>query len=283
MIVQNNIKEFVEEIKREQYLKGIPKILYKYRSWDTKYDKSLLLNQELYFASPDQFNDPFDCNIPLLFDEEELAPDKIFLDTLELARKMHPLKSEIELHEITFQHHKNNYLADKSYIQEIAKANRNEINNNFGVLSLTEDETNFLMWSHYTNSHTGYCIGFDTLKLHQKSSGMVEPVLYKKEVPKVPFFNDSKEVLIKFLRIFLYTKSYIWSYEKEFRISKNAFARKVFKFPHDCVKEIIFGCLMKEDVKMGLIKTIENLYPKANIYEMSLSKELFEIEKVQIR
>ena len=34
-----------------------------------------------------------------------------------------------------------------------------------GILSLTTDNKNLLMWSHYTNNHKGYCLEFD-LNIH---------------------------------------------------------------------------------------------------------------------
>jgi len=41
-----------------------PGKVYKYRSWKNACHKNLLLYNELYFASPKDFNDPFDCRIP---------------------------------------------------------------------------------------------------------------------------------------------------------------------------------------------------------------------------
>ncbi|MEJ8827109.1 DUF2971 domain-containing protein [Variovorax humicola] len=34
-------------------------------------------------------------------------------------------------------------------------------NRNVGVLSLTEDPINELMWAHYANSHSGFAVGLD--------------------------------------------------------------------------------------------------------------------------
>ncbi len=41
----------------------IPQFLYKYKS--QQYLKSLQVNNELWFSSPQDFNDPFDCQITL--------------------------------------------------------------------------------------------------------------------------------------------------------------------------------------------------------------------------
>ena len=45
-----------------------PPKLYKYRDWDNKNHRKIL-NGELYFSSPLNFNDPFDCNISIAFEK----------------------------------------------------------------------------------------------------------------------------------------------------------------------------------------------------------------------
>ena len=40
--------------------------IYKYRSTN-QYTFDILNNSQLYFAHPDEFNDPFDCNLPLFY------------------------------------------------------------------------------------------------------------------------------------------------------------------------------------------------------------------------
>ena len=43
----------------------IPGILYKYRSVRNPHTKTMLCNRELYFPTPSEINDPFDCRIVL--------------------------------------------------------------------------------------------------------------------------------------------------------------------------------------------------------------------------
>lgn len=50
-----------------------PSVLYKYRNWEDDYHRRILTHNELYFASPDQFNDPFDSKIHV----REFSPSKI--------------------------------------------------------------------------------------------------------------------------------------------------------------------------------------------------------------
>ena len=39
-------------------------ILYKYRCWDDENHRRILEEGEIFFVSPKEFNDPFDCRIP---------------------------------------------------------------------------------------------------------------------------------------------------------------------------------------------------------------------------
>jgi len=43
--------------------KSAPAILYKYRDWNTKHHRRVLAHNEIYFASPQTLNDPFDIAI----------------------------------------------------------------------------------------------------------------------------------------------------------------------------------------------------------------------------
>ena len=58
----------------------IPKTLYKYRIWDEvgqekQLSRRILTDNEVYLASPDQFNDPFDGSLPFKYNKEELTKD----------------------------------------------------------------------------------------------------------------------------------------------------------------------------------------------------------------
>ena len=74
-----------------QFLENIPQPLYKYRVWEEpckekQFSRRLLTDNEVYLASADQFNDPFDGTLPFKYPKKELTPENIFL-------KLHPLHS----------------------------------------------------------------------------------------------------------------------------------------------------------------------------------------------
>lgn len=117
---------------------------------------------------------------------------------------------------------------------------KNRFSRKYGVLSLTRQPLNALMWSHYGDSHRGVVIGFDS-----ELSGFSDPekniipshygeVIYSATKPHkdLPIINEDELMSIgtelKFepntfnlaKRAFLY-KSIEWAYEEEVRIVKN--------------------------------------------------------------
>jgi len=45
-----------------------PKYLYKFRSFRHENHKRMLTDNEVFFPSPDKLNDPFDCRVPIRYD-----------------------------------------------------------------------------------------------------------------------------------------------------------------------------------------------------------------------
>ena len=75
----------------------LPSILYKYRDWTNKFHRRLISKQEIYFAKPSEFNDPFDGNIPIRWDlmTYEECVDK----NLELINTVHKDKDQRQVRE----------------------------------------------------------------------------------------------------------------------------------------------------------------------------------------
>ena len=195
------------------------KLCYKYREFSDNTDK-IILNSELYFASHNSFNDPFDCNLE--FREISSYSDEEF----EEHRK------EINIED----KNKHKYLEElrKKLISKKAKV---------GILCMSQDYKNILMWSHYAKNHEGLCFGFD-FRLFEDEKINSSQVRYQEnhEYELISFFNPPKGEI---KRMFT-TKSEFWSYEKEVRFFDfdNGIGAK--KFINECLKEIIFGCKADE-------------------------------------
>jgi len=227
-----------------------------------------LENELLRFTQPNDLNDPFECH-PIYPSKEE------YVDFLNKE-----LKEEIEkIKKGNLGKRRTNYYISNStekYNSEINKVRNNEkensreiyiqnsikdLNSKLGIFSLSRRWNSTLMWSHYTNSHEGFCIGFNKdldyfLKEDPNSSEpkyIFNPVIYGNDRIKVPLLKGKR---IDFNLLF--TKSEDWRYENEERLLAKLVNRKIvkdkdvkipiylFRVPHSLIKEIIVGVAMEQ-------------------------------------
>ena len=118
---------------------------------------------------------------------------------------------------------------EESLSKEIEKL-KQKINEIIGVTCFAERPDNVLMWSHYANKHTGFCVEYDFSKLKStEAKSMLFPVIYSKNRAVLPLglfdFSDIKNVKlvenslpIPEIVEALLIKSEVWQYEEEWRI-----------------------------------------------------------------
>lgn len=94
----------------------IPKVLYKYRDWGLKFNKSILENFEIYFSSPSQFNDPFDSTIPVRYDL--LSKSEIIKKSYELLKDEDPFLSRKAIRSESKSRLKSGYYKNKKSQKE---------------------------------------------------------------------------------------------------------------------------------------------------------------------
>ncbi len=159
-----------------------------------------LLARVVYFGSPKNFNDPYDCAISAIV--QELSEDGVtkLLSKIDAA---HIAAIEPNIGKILSQR-------AHATLQELSE----EFLQKRGVSCFSETNENLLMWSHYADSGMGMCLKFDTNDVIFKR---VHRVNYVEQFPAV----TADELLVdqNYSRIFeLYcTKSKDWSYEREWR------------------------------------------------------------------
>jgi hypothetical protein len=232
-----------------------PKVVYKYRNWNDKYHQDLLYENHLYLSSPKDFNDPFDCRIPVCFDlldtQEKLmeyAKKKVDQQAKRLIKMGRDLNQELKI--------VLNKLSDLKKLQEEHSQLLFESQEkHFGILSLSKRWDSILMWSHYANNHTGFCVGFWEEKL--RTSGLIGgggPVLYnpKDEFPLLDPFQDNEH---KTMYERLHHKAFDWGYEEEYRLTKIFYPNKpteierIVKVPDNFFAEIIIGIKTPKNIE----------------------------------
>ncbi|GIZ07313.1 DUF2971 domain-containing protein [Flavobacterium sp. UMI-01] len=162
---------------------------------------------------------------------------------------------------------------------------------NIGVCCFTLENNNPLMWGHYANSYSGFCLKFENESslLQNKNIAIKSHVAYLKDykpanenLEKVirelnlsSLDEEMKELIRKVLTmVFEYCwKMHDWKYEKEFRaisINSKSFDNKLY-FDKNRVKEIYIGQNMKiknPDSYKFLMRILKNEYPHIKIFEV---------------
>jgi hypothetical protein len=81
-----------------------------------------------------------------------------------------------------------------------------------GLICFSRRWSNPVIWSHYSESHTGLCLGVDVPK------EFAFKVNYVRRRPKVDLTSLSSDERLSAIEAFTYTKFMHWKYEEEFRM-----------------------------------------------------------------
>lgn len=130
----------------------LPEFVYKYMKLD-QYFYDLISNQELYFSSPADFNDPFDSKLYVnpICTTDDLDNFIKRYPAFSILDKIYPNEEEKKpiLRILDFK---------KNFTDSIQK-----LVNSAGIFCLSADPANLLLWSHYADCHKGLCIKFSNI------------------------------------------------------------------------------------------------------------------------
>jgi len=202
--------------------------LYKYREMNARNLLSLR-KREIWYSVGRKFNDPFDCtlNVPvnlmsgssiLSFIHKKTSAKKLLdakLITTEQIERI-ALKYIAQAQELMISGHINEH--SLSPILDILFAS---LQRSF-VCCFSKNATNHLLWSHYADSHRGYCLRYKKEILLRD----IKPHLYGDVV-----YDDTSIDLISAVDDFanissniIFRKSSCWAYEDEVRLIHNDIA-----------------------------------------------------------
>jgi len=239
--------------------------VYHYSDFEIGVEK-IILNNTLKFSSPNEFNDPFDCNEDLL---------KLRITKESAIKQIKDSKQKLTRNERT-------RLIKKITNPNTVSSKMKETKKDYKLACFSEKSDETLMWSHYANKHRGICIGFSFP--HQYTGKFILcPIKYLKKIEKLDGDSETAKVILYWLT----TKSERWSYENEIRAitqSKRVNSYGLIEFDRKYVSEIIFGCMVSEKDINQTIKKINLYYGENNIvfYKMKIDSDTFLLEKVTI-
>jgi hypothetical protein len=165
------------------------------------------------------------------------------------------------------------------------------VSRDFGILCLSKRWNHHLMWGHYSEGHSGFCIGYQ-IPVIIPGVNRVE-VQYSQERYAI---RDSDVLLGRFSRSdvegVIRTKSLEWAYEEEVRYILNTTIPGIatnhehsqFYIRHEpiMVKEIIAGIRCKPENVAKMRHTWKDLFPEAIMYQALQSDCTFEITRQDI-
>lgn len=264
---------------------SLPKTIYKYRDWDNNWHKRLIEHQEIYFPSPLELNDPFDCRFA--FDFKDVSHREILDIHRSDLKKLYPDWTNSKIEVESLKRSAPIISGDKDYIQFFSEQYMSNILENVGVVSFSKKSDDILMWSHYAKNHSGFCIGFDTDLLYRTLKATICKVNYVLEYPKIipPWrVKDKSDNIMHshFLKIFT-SKNEMWKYEKEYRIIKTDTARKSITVPKSTFKEIIIGSEFPQDQLDNFITTLKKEYPTIQIQLARKSTDNYKLDFYKIK
>lgn len=265
-----------------------PEIIYKYRNWKEDNHKDILIKNILYMSPPIYFNDPFDCRIPTNY---------ALIDSIEKIEKY--VLAFIKKHQdfllrkgINLEKEFIKMCEDFSQNIDIIQADHERIlfdqqDKHYGVLSLSKRWNSILMWSHYADNHSGFCVGFSEDKIRESGLfGKGGPVHYNPEndYPTINPLEEENLMITGFKQT--HTKAYDWEYEQEYRLTKlfvpnvpTTEDRKI-QFKDDLLSEIIIGLTTSETSKKEILEIAKNKNIK--VYQTKKVSMKFEIFREQI-
>jgi hypothetical protein len=254
-----------------------PKYLYKFRSFRHEKHKRMLTDNELFFPSPDKLNDPFDCRIPIHYDD--FTKTEFIRYWTAVFRRNFPGACDYEIRNKAKEFYNEYQSPDgrkrmAEHQEETIRMMRSE---DIGVFSLTANLKSILSWSHYADWHTGFCVGFHTwnLKAFLEKCGPsldLRPVNYTGEYPFINGYRTSDE---KTTNKIVWTKSKDWEYEEEYRVLWWKGANKPLKIPDGIIRRVVLGYQVSPTDKTEMISILRSRAGRISLFQAKPKEDSF--------
>jgi Protein of unknown function (DUF2971) len=266
-------------------------MLYKYVNWSRK---TILVDGLMRFSQPSVFNDPFDLNpnftlmadedfdaVPFEQNEGKSTRPTANQDAVNLMLRTMALGIQVE---------SSKYAGSPgTYSLRPNDIARSTLDSIYGVLSLTDNPKNLLMWAHYANCHSGLVLQIDD-QHDFFSPHTIDGVEFG--LTKVDYSNLRPVLSPRSIKspTLLYRKSPEWAYESEWRlirhlsdankiISEKPYPIALFQIPFDAIKGVIVGVAVSHEERVKLFELLGTPERKnITIFQTRLSDTNYELE-----
>ncbi len=227
-----------------------PSILYTFFAFN-EWTQNIFQKNQIYFQSPDCFNDPFDTKPVYIYEgtEEQRILRVMSVFDKEAAKDLVSKGKDIK----------------HILIEGIQSAER--CRKQYGIFCMTETkiEQNLLMWSHYSDSHKGFCLGFDTNNkfFGDRAWKIKDGTHYRKNRRQLNLIDTSyKDEIVDSLL----TKHEAWKYEEEWRIIDHQHGPGIQTFPAESLVKVILGCKISPENRNKIMNWCRARNPMPRVF-----------------
>lgn len=233
--------------------------------------EKLFTTPTLWFSSPAELNDPFECRPWMSGDG---TPDQVMAFLVRMFRKNLPYSDE----ETVRANAAACYLEGRHWHPETWKQIRVDLVSDFekhvGLYCLSEVNDEILMWSHYADEHRGYCLIFEASD-STPTFGTAQRVTYSEDLPEIDVFTDPPHAVANKA---LLTKNGGWTYEKEWRIVDHDTGPGIHNYPVSLLSGVIFGARMPNEDRAKIRGWLRRREHEVQLYEAIQSDRNFKLE-----
>lgn len=284
-----------------------PSTFYRYRGFSAA-TMDLLCGDQLYFSSPSDFNDPFDCQPEVVGDSDLVTLRALYRELVnrqvsgEVSRALKAARLKGNKADAHARHRgekeASNELGHVAYLasdpdydcsQEEAEKSlllcriKSALLQQYdkGICCFSEAYNNMLLWSHYGDEHRGFCIGYGLDRkpdpvMHQVAYG--ESRVLKSSLIAEAILSKNEQALAELDRCVLLRKAPDWGYEKEWRLFGNVGTQE------SCLllTDITFGWRCPETIKHVVISALERRAPNIKFFEIANPRGSFELSREEV-
>lgn len=242
-----------------------PSTIFKYERMSLQSIQNLK-NGCVYFASPLVFNDPYDCMITA-----QVVDD---LTDQQLAE----VKQRFERHPKFSAALAQENIADEDLrkqlilgVETAIKEQSEKFLNTSGIACFSEVNDSLLMWSHYGDSHKGFCLEFSTggplfAKMHRVVYSDAMPAILLSDFILKHNFNPVFDLYC--------TKAAPWSYEREWRVMHDKKGTS-YSYRDRDLKAVYFGPKVDRAAMEIVCLTLQGQFPAVEFWQAEQRHGMF--------
>ena len=233
-----------------------PPILFRYRR-PSDWTIDEISKQQLYAATSQELNDPFECCAPVVWNIELMKEQFIKYAP---AFGLSPVKAAEEFD--------SSLEWGKKKLLEKWEATKAETR----IVCFSARSDSIRMWSYYAQAHEGSCVGYNT---SERPFWVAQKVKYQD--PNTPFDvvaasqRDPTEIAANIMC----RKSSEWEFEEEYRVASDLEDIRLIPFNASAIKEIRLGARIKAEFKVKVMEAVSHLPHRPTLIQMACDSGRF--------